>query len=170
MNGLPDRLVMLAIAYDKGDARRIQHFVKVHAFARLIAEEEGVDKKTLLVIEAAAILHDIGIHECERKYGNCNGKLQEREDPAIALRLMDEAGGFTEDEKRRVSFLIAHHHTYKNIDSIDWQVLVEADFIVNLYEDNEPKEAAGRVIRNIFRTASGIRLATEMFLEDYRKA
>ncbi len=55
---------------------------------KLIAETENVDKKCLFIIETAALTHDIGIHVCEEKYGNCNGKLQEQEGPAIAERLL----------------------------------------------------------------------------------
>lgn len=62
-----------------GDAKRIQHFCKVHCYAKLIAEMEQVDKDTLFILEAAALTHDIGIHVCEEKYGNCSGKLQEKE-------------------------------------------------------------------------------------------
>ena len=76
----------------RGDAKRIQHFCKVHSYAKLIAETENVDKKCLFIIEAAALTHDIGIHFCEEKYGNCNGKLQEQEGPAIAERLLEKLG------------------------------------------------------------------------------
>ena len=62
----------------RGDAKRIQHFCKVHSYAKLIAETEGVEPKTLFILESAALTHDIGIHTCEEKYGNCNGKLQEK--------------------------------------------------------------------------------------------
>lgn len=51
------------------DAKRIQHFCKVHSYAKLIAETENVDKKCLFIIETAALTHDIGIHVCEEKYG-----------------------------------------------------------------------------------------------------
>ena len=44
-----------------GDAKRIQHFCKVHSYAKLIAEMEQVDKDTLFILEAAALTHDIGI-------------------------------------------------------------------------------------------------------------
>lgn len=71
-----DRLHIAMIELYRGDARRIQHFCKVHSYAKLIAEMEQVDADTLFVIEAAALTHDIGIHICEEKYGNCNGKLQ----------------------------------------------------------------------------------------------
>ena len=112
------------------DAKRIQHFCKVHSYAKLIAETENVDKKCLFIIETSALTHDIGIHVCEEKYGNCNGKLQEKEGPAIAKKLLEKLG-FDKDVSDRVQYLIAHHHTYDNIDGIDYQILVEADFLVN---------------------------------------
>ena len=102
----------------KGDAKRIQHFCKVHSYAKLIAECEKVDKETLFVLEAAALTHDIGIHLCEEKYGDCSGKLQEKEGSAIAVRLLDELG-FEKQVSERVQYLIAHHHTYHNIDGLD---------------------------------------------------
>lgn len=45
-----------------GDAKRIQHFCKVHSYAKLIAEMENVDEHTLFIIEAAALTHDIGMN------------------------------------------------------------------------------------------------------------
>ena len=74
-----NKLHMAMIGLYHGDAKRIQHFCKVHSYAKLIAEMENVDAKTLFILETAALTHDIGIHLCEEKYGNCNGKLQEKE-------------------------------------------------------------------------------------------
>jgi len=37
--------------------------------------------------------------------------------------------------------LIGNHHTYDKIDGIDFQILVEADFLVNIYEDEINKES-----------------------------
>ena len=59
--------------------------------------------------------------------------------------------------------MIAHHHTYHNIDGLDYQILVEADFLVNLFEDNLSKEAALNAYQNIFKTATGKRICKEMF-------
>ena len=146
----------------RGDAKRIQHFCKVHSYAKLIAETEGVDPKTLFILEAAALTHDIGIHICEQKYGNCNGKLQQIEGPAIAKTLLGELG-FAEEVSQRVHNLIAHHHTYDSIDGIDYQILVEADFLVNIMEDNLPDKAALSAYQNIFRTACGKKICKEMF-------
>jgi len=146
----------------RGDAKRIQHFCKVHSYAKLIAETEKVDEKCLFILEAAALTHDIGIHVCEEKYGDCNGKLQEKEGPEIAKKLLEELG-FAEDVSERVQYLIAHHHTYDNIDGMDYQILVEADFLVNIMEDNLSKEAALNAYKRIFKTACGKKICREMF-------
>ena len=116
----------------------------------------------MFTIETAALIHDIAIHFCEEKYGNCNGKLQEQEGPAIAERLL-ETLGFEQDISDRVQYLIAHHHTYNNINEIDYQILVEADFLVNIMEDGLSKEAALKAYHNIFKTACGKTICREMF-------
>ena len=64
---------------------------------------------------------------------------------------------------KRVQYLIAHHHTYDAIDGNDYQILVEADFLVNLYEDGLSGEAAANAYQKIFRTNSGKRICREMF-------
>lgn len=61
-----DKLMTLCeamIHYDRGDAKRIHHFLKVHAFAKQIGLEEGLDAETQFILEAAAYVHDIGIHQ-----------------------------------------------------------------------------------------------------------
>ena len=157
-----NRLHYEMIRLYSGDPMRIQHFCKVHSYAKLIAECEKVDKETLFILEAAALTHDIGIHLCEEKYGECGGKLQEKEGPAIAARLFEKLG-FENQVSERVQYLIAHHHTYHNIDGLDYQILVEADFLVNLFEDNLSKEAAVNAYQNIFKTATGKQICKEMF-------
>ena len=158
-----NRLHLAMMQLYSGDARRIQHFCKVHSYAKLIAETENVDEKCLFTLEAAALTHDIGIHLCEEKYGNCNGKLQEKEGPALAEKLLEEIG-FGGDVIERVKYLIAHHHTYDNIDGIVYQILVEADFIENILEDGLTKEATLNVYHSIFKTESGKKICKEMFV------
>lgn len=149
-----NKLHLAMIELYKGDAKRIQHFCKVHSYAKLIAETERVDDKTLFIIEVAALTHDIGIHLCEDKYGDCSGKLQEKEGPALAERLLKELG-FEQDVSNRVQYLIAHHHTYDHVDGIDYQILIEADFLVNIMEDHLSKEAATKAYETIFKTECG---------------
>lgn len=150
------------IAYDKGDPRRIQHFMKVHDFARTIGQLEGLDEQTLYILESAAVVHDIGIHVCEEKYGSCEGKLQEKEGPAIAKELLERLG-YEQKVINRICYLVGHHHTYTNIDGIDYQILVEADFLVNLYEDGVSPDAVHKAYQNIFQTESGRKICRNMF-------
>ena len=157
------RLMDAMIGYDQGDAKRIQHFVKVHDFATAIGKLEGLDEETQFILESASILHDIGIHISEQKYGSSSGKYQELEGPAEAEKLMREVGGYTEGQMDRIKYLIGHHHTYHEINGMDYQILVEADFLVNLYEDGESKETAEAVRSRIFRTKAGIRFLSQMF-------
>ena len=157
------RLMDAMIGYDQGDAKRLQHFVNVHDFATAIGKLEGLDEETQFILESASILHDIGIHISEQKYGSSSGKYQELEGPAEAEKLMREVGGYTEGQMDRIKYLIGHHHTYHEINGMDYQILVEADFLVNLYEDGESKETAEAVCGRIFRTKTGIRFLSQMF-------
>jgi uncharacterized protein len=156
-------LIAAMIAYDKGDPMRIQHFIKVHDFAAVIGRLENVDKDTLFVLETVAIVHDIGIHISEQKYGRCDGKLQEQEGPREAESLLTRVGGYTDEQIARVCWLVGHHHTYSNIDGIDYQILIEADFLVNIYEDKIEKSAVASVRQKIFKTKSGIAFLDAMF-------
>lgn len=159
-----NRLCGEAIAYDCGDSKRIQHFIKVHAFAKLISESEGIDAHARFVLEAAAYLHDIGIHKAEDLLGDCGGKNQEKLGPGEAAPILERCG-FTETDAQRVCFLIAHHHTYTGIDGADWQILLEADMLVNLYEDGLGEHAAQSALERVFKTETGKELCRQMFLE-----
>lgn len=145
-----------------GDPERIQHFCKVHSYAKLIAELENIDKKTQFILEAAALTHDIGIHFCEEKYGDCGGKLQEKEGPALAKKMLADLG-FDEAVSERVQYLIAHHHTYSNVDGMDYQILIEADFLVNLHEGKASGDAIKHAYDHIFITETGRKICREMY-------
>ena len=148
--------------YYKEDPKRIQHFVKVHSFAKLIGEEEGLDEKTLEILEAAALVHDIGIKPAMEQFGKCDGRLQEKLGPARAEDILKEVG-FSQEVVHRVSFLVGHHHTYTNIDGMDYQILVEADFLVNFYEDEMKTETIRTTVEKVFRSKTGREIAENMF-------
>lgn len=156
-------LMRAMIKYDGGDVPRIQHFVKVHDFARMIGVAEDMESEQLFILEAAAILHDVGIHTAEAKYGNSHGKHQEELGPAEAKKVLAEVGGFTEQQTERICWLIAHHHTYTNVTSQDHRILLEADFLVNSFEDNLSKEAIASFRENVFRSSSAIYMLNMMW-------
>lgn len=159
------RLIAAMVDLYHGDPRRIHHFMKVHNFAATIAALEGVDDQTTFTLQTAAIVHDIGIHTCEAKYGQCSGHYQEIEGPAIARNLLTRLGGYTESVIERVCFLVGHHHTYTGVDGIDYQILLEADFLVNAYEDEVGPDAREAFCQKVFKTEAGKTLLANMFRE-----
>ena len=150
-----DDLFMDMIAYYDGDPKRIQHFLKVHAYAKLIGEQEGLDKEILDILEVAALTHDIGIKIKREKYNSSAGKYQEVEGPAVAQQMLEDLQ-YDKAKTDRVCYLIGHHHTYDQIDGIDYQILVEADFLVNLAEEQSSRETIESVKSKIFKTKTGI--------------
>ena len=150
------------LEYYSGDPLRAQHLIKVEAFASLIAEKEKVDKDTATVISILGYCHDIGIKITELKYGTSTGKLQEELGEIPSKQLVLDCG-FDESIADRVSFVTAHHHTYSMISNIEYQILVEADFIVNIFEDEMSLEKALSIRKKVFKTKSGIDLITTMY-------
>ena len=157
-----DLLAIKMMEYDKGDSHRIQHFMKVHDLSRLIGARENMSTHELFVLEAAALTHDIGIKKAMELYGKCDGKFQEELGPDVARAMLTELN-FTEEEISRVCYLIAHHHTYDNIDGLDYQILVEADFLVNLHEGGNSKESIKSTYDKIFKTTAGKEICKLMF-------
>lgn len=150
------------IEYNAGDPKRAQHLIKVHSFAELICELEHVDLQTREIISVAALVHDIGIRNSERKYGSSSGRYQELEGPPEAEALLSRLG-YPAPFVERVCWLIGHHHSYGSIQELDHQILVEADFLVNAYEDEMDPSAIATVRERIFKTAGGIRLLDTLY-------
>jgi len=156
------RLLAAMAAYD-GDPERVHHLVKVHGFACAIGRREGLDEQTQFILETAALVHDIGIRNALRQYGRSDGKLQQEIGPGEAEALLRSLGGYTEEEIRRVAYLVGHHHTYSHVDGMDYRILIEADFLVNLYEFADRYQAILAAEDRIFRTESGKELLHSIF-------
>lgn len=163
-----EKLLTAMIEYEKGDVKRIQHFIKVYEFAHIIGRTEKLDEKTQFTLESAAVVHDIGIHLSEQKYGSSAGKYQELEGPPEARKLL-ESLHWPQEVIDRVAFLVGHHHTYTEIDGADYQILVEADFLVNLYENESSAAGQKNAYEKIFRTKSGRTICRLMYPEVDRK-
>ena len=156
------KVMLKMIDYNYGCPELVNHALKVYGFAKIIGEEEHLPEKKQTILEMASVLHDIGIRPSEAKYQSCSGKYQEIEGPPIALKLLKDCN-VPEDMVQRICFLIAHHHTYQSVDDIDYQILIEADFLVNIMEDGLSKEAALKAYHNIFKTVCGKTICREMF-------
>ena len=160
---LNEQLILKMVDFDRGDAKRIQHFLKVYECTHMIGKLEGLDPQVQKILDIASILHDIGIRPSEEKYGRCDGKLQEQEGPVWARNLLEMFPEVTEEETHRVCYLIGHHHTYTGVDGEDYRILLEADFLVNAYEDDLSKESIRAFREKVFRTKTGIDLLNKMY-------
>ena len=153
------------IAFYQGNLHDINHFLKVWAFARTIGEQEGLDEQTQRTLELAAVVHDIACPACREKYGNANGKYQELESPPLVEQFF-EGMDVERRTAERISWLAAHHHTYTNVEGLDYRILLEADFLVNAGEGGLSRAAIETMRQNVFRTETGIRLLDSVYLRD----
>ena len=151
------------IKYFGSDVKRINHAIKVYGFANCIARREKVSEKEVLIINIASILHDIGIKEAEKKYNSSSGHYQEIEGPSVALNLLSEIG-LDRESLDRIYYLIGHHHSYHKINGTDFQILVEADILVNIDEDKMPRNSIDSIRKKIFKTKTGISIIESIYI------
>ncbi|MCX7921304.1 MAG: HD domain-containing protein [Clostridia bacterium] len=148
------------------DERRINHALKVLRFSEQILLEENMSGDIEKIVCITAILHDIGIHEAERKYNSNSGNYQEIEGPPIARSIMEELDIDTETMDR-VCYIIGGHHTASKNNGVDFQIIWEADLLVNIEEDglavDNPK-LKGIIDKN-FKTSSARKLAESLYLK-----
>lgn len=163
IDDISSKLIFKTINYFDADVKRINHFIKVHSFARIIGMCENIQGFERAALELTAIVHDIGIKVSEAKYGSAAGKYQELEGPGAAKPILKSLD-LDEDMINRILFLIAHHHTYKDVTGLDYQILLEADFIVNAGEDNLCCESITAGMNKFFKTASGINILKSLYL------
>jgi HD superfamily phosphodiesterase len=145
------------------DRKRINHALEVLKYAEQIQLVEGGDP---LVVKAATILHDIGIHEAQNKHGSTAGNFQEIEGPPIAKEILVKHGieaGLVE----HVCEIIGKHHSAKNIDTTEFRIVWDADCLVNIGEQLENADEGKRkeLIDSTFKTQKGQQLATELFVD-----
>ena len=164
-DNLISRAVEKMVDYYQGNTHDVAHFIKVYTYAKTIGELEQLDADTQQILELAAIVHDIACPLCRIKYGNTNGKNQEAESPALVEPFLAELS-VPQDKIERISWLVAHHHTYTNVDGIDYQILLEADYLVNADESEYSLKAVQTTYERVFKTESGRRLLRSIYLRN----
>lgn len=155
-------LIRKMIACSKGNLHDIAHFMKVYAYAKTIGECEHLDENTQLMLEVAAVLHDIACPLCREKYGNTEGKYQEQEGAVLAADFLKDTD-FSEELIERVSYLVGHHHTLTQIEGMDYQILIEADYLVNADESHYHRDNIRNMYEKVFRTKTGRALLWEIY-------
>ena len=144
------------------DVRRIDHALEVLEYARSIQAVQGGDPRVVL---AAAILHDVGIPASEEKYGSIDGHYQEKEGPPIAREILDRIG-LDAPVTDHVCDIIDDHHSAKNMDTVEFRVLWDADWLVNIpnWYAGADKKKLTEVVEKVFKTEKGLEIAREIFL------
>ncbi len=71
--------------------------------------------------------------------------------------------GMTAVQIDRVAYLVGHHHSPAQIDGTDYQILIEADYIVNASESGYDQQAIRTFMEHTMKTAAGIRLTKTVF-------
>ena len=149
-------------AYSNANIHDIDHLIRVWTYAKTIGELEGINKDTQFILEVAAITHDIACPICREKYGNTNGNHQEEEGIPLVKAFLSDCD-MSESQIERVAYLVGHHHTLQEIDGIDYQILIEADYIANATVNGYSRENIENFMSKIMKTESGKRLTQDIF-------
>jgi len=164
MEPIKEALLKAMEAYFQGDSKRINHAHRVTGYAEELLKGENGDYP---VVIGASVLHDIGIHQAEKKYGSASGHYQEIEGPAIARAIL--AGlQFEPAQIEEICEIIAHHHSPGKINTQNFKILYDADWLVNLRDeyDIEDRNKLSKTIERIFLTPRGKALAKEIYLRE----
>ena len=158
----PEKMIKEMIDYFGDDQKRINHALKVLDYARKINKKESGNS---MIVEAAAILHDIGIPESERKYNSSAGNYQEIEGPPIANGILQKFD-ISSDDILHICKIIANHHSDRDIDTCEFRIIWDADWLVNIPDERniEDKERLTRDIERLFKTETGKEIAQNQFL------
>ncbi|OGX41674.1 MAG: hypothetical protein A3F87_00680 [Omnitrophica WOR_2 bacterium RIFCSPLOWO2_12_FULL_51_24] len=148
--------------YFGSDAKRISHARKVMGYVEELLKLEKADWR---IVIPASILHDVGIKAAEEKYGSAAGHYQETEGPPIARAILLKVG-FKKEDIDEICQIIAHHHSPGKINTRNFKVLYDADWLVNLKDevDVKDKEKSSAILDKIFLTETGKKIARRKYL------
>ncbi len=158
-----EALISAMESYFGSDSKRIDHAQKVTEYAERLMGPEGGDPS---VVVAAAIFHDIGIPNAEKKYGSALGKYQEAEGPPVARDILAGLGA-PPAQIDEVCEIIAHHHSPGKVTTQNFKILYDADWLVNLRDqyDIRDRTKLATIIDRVFLTATGKSIARQVYLD-----
>ena len=161
---LKDKLLLELEKYFGDDHKRINHARKVLDYAQQLLRQENGDWQ---IVVPAAILHDVGIKIAQVKYGSTAGHWQEKEGPAVARKILSQLG-FKAKETEEICQIIAHHHSPGKINTPNFKVLYDADWLVNLKDevDIADKDKVKAIIEKVFLTKTGKDMAFKLYLKN----
>jgi hypothetical protein len=159
---LKERIALEMKKYFGTDFKRVHHAIKVARFAEQILKMEGGNP---LVVMGAAYLHDIGVHEADRKHGSHSGHYQEMEGPAIAREILERLN-VPKQMIDEICDIIGHHHSPREEETQNFQIVYEADWLVNFEEEGFSKDRKKfeELVAKVFKTVTGRQLAENQYV------
>ncbi len=159
---LKDRLIKEMEGYFGNDSKRINHAKKVMGYAEELLKSGQADWH---IVVPASILHDVGIKIAEEKYGSAAGNYQEKEGPPVARQILSKVG-FKKEDIEEICDIIGHHHSPGIVNTENFKVLYDADWLVNLKDEVniKDKDKLQKTIDKVFLTELGKKLAGETYL------
>lgn len=159
---IKDKLLKELEAYFGADTKRIGHAKRVLSFAQELLQHEPADAR---IVIPASILHDVGIKIAEEKYGSAAGHYQEKEGPEVARGIMRNIG-LEDSVIDEVCQIIGCHHSPGKVNTWNFKVLYDADWLVNLADEIgfEDKGKLKRLIDKVFLTDTGRAMAEKLYL------
>jgi hypothetical protein len=144
-----------------GDKERIDNALKVLRFAEDILEKEEGNPK---VVIAAALLHDIGIHEAKKKPEGAKGSDQEKDRPPIVRGILERSGS-KEEVIEEVRQIIESYHHPEKIDTLNSKIVYDAVQLINFRgeKDVEDKGKKKKIIKKVLLTPAGKKMAEEIY-------
>lgn len=143
---------------------QIVHTQTVASYTRLIAVGEGMDEEKVDLMEIAAWLHDIGCPSARELYGNSQPVHQQEEGRRVAEAWLEGVDGLSEEDKKWLVEVVAHHHQLPSASELHFEPLFEADLIVNLIEGYYELKKAPHFYDHFLVTPTGKRLFEEVIL------
>jgi len=161
MAEIKQQLLVELEEYFGSDKKRIGHAVEVLKYAEMLLGPEGAAAR---IVIPAAILHDVGIKVAEQKYGSSTGHYQEKEGPPVARKMLEKSG-LNKADIDEICDIIAHHHSPGKINTANFRVLFDADWLVNLKDEIDISDGGNlrTAIDRLFLTRSGRELAVKVY-------
>jgi hypothetical protein len=160
--GLKNKIIKKMMAYFAYNSNHINHAYRVLNYTEEIS---SIENGVVDVVVSSAILHDIGIPGCEKKYKSTEGQLQEIEGSPIARKIL-ESLRMDEEIIKEVCEIIGCHHSPGEIDTVNFKIMWDADWLVNLPDvyDVKDKVKLRKIMSETFMTKTGLKIAKELYL------
>ncbi|MFI3321425.1 MAG: hypothetical protein R3Y50_02740 [Rikenellaceae bacterium] len=172
MKNIKDTIAQMVITYyAKYPSMRedILHTQEVVSYTRLIATGEGLDSKSVDMLEMAAWLHDIGCPEAKEIYGNSLPVSQQIVGRIETDKLLSNISTLTPEQKSWLSNVVGTHHQHRSANEFKFMPLFEADIIANFLSGYYEMTQAQHYYNRLIGSNSGKMLFRTLVLLDNKK-